>query len=152
VAVGSKWLLVGLVCLLSARSTAAGEPQQGFSDLVDRATRPSRLRGVGEPIHTGVERVRSEPSPRPAAGVDLAQPAQPAPQSRHWLLRNAVLAGVVAGATVGGVYAIAGDNHLFCRGGSDESCVLYSPGRKAIGVGVFAALGGVAGYLVGVMW
>lgn len=63
-----------------------------------------------------------------------------------------MLVGVIAGAAVGGVSALAGDNNLFCQGGSDESCVLYSHGRKVIGVGVFAALGGVAGYLVGAKW
>jgi hypothetical protein len=152
VAVRLKWLLVGLFCLLSARSTAAGEPQQGFSDVVERATRPSRLKGLGEPINTSVKRVRSEPSRLPDLGFDLAQPVNPPPTSRHWFLRNSVLVGIIAGATVGGVSAIAGDNNLFCRGGSDESCALYSPGLKVIGVGVFAALGGVAGYLVGVMW
>lgn len=149
---GSKWLLVGLFCLLPARSTAAGEPPHGLSDLVERATRPSRLRGVGEPLYLSVGRGRSEPSRLPDWGLDLAQPATSAPQQRHWLLRNAVLVGVIAGAAVGGVSALAGDNHLFCQGGSDESCVLYSPGRKVFGVGVFAALGGVAGYLVGAMW
>ena len=59
--------------------------------------------------------------------------------------------GVVAGATVGAVAATAGNNRLFCPV-SDESCVLYSPGLKVVGVGVFAALGGLAGYLVGIGW
>lgn len=140
-----------MFCLLSARPTAADEPPHGFSDIVERATRPSRLRGLGEPMDTSVKRAPPEPSRLPGSAADLAQPVNSTPQSRNWFLRHSVLVGIVAGATVGAVAATTGDNRLFCPV-SDEACVLYSPGLKVIGVGVFAALGGLAGYLVGIGW
>ena len=151
VAARSKWFLVGLLCLLSARSSAAGEPAQGHSDIVERATRPARLRGLAEPMDTSVKKGRSEPSRLSGSAADLAQPVNPTPQSRNWILKHSVLVGAMAGATVGAVAAITADNRLFCPG-SDESCVLHSPGLKVIGVGVFAGLGGLAGYLVSIGW
>lgn len=151
VAVKSTWVLVGLFCLLSARASAAGEPAQAFSDIVERATRPAKLRGLGEPMDTSVKKAPSEPSRLLGPVADLAQPVIPALQSRSWFLRHSVLVGVIAGATVGAVAATTGNNRLFCPV-SDESCVLYSPGLKVIGVGVFAALGGLAGYFVGLGW
>ena len=69
----SRWVLVGLFCLLAGRSTAAGEPPQGFSDIVGRATQPSRLRGLGEPMGMRVKSVRFEPSRLPGSGFELAQ-------------------------------------------------------------------------------
>jgi hypothetical protein len=149
--VRSTWVWVVLSCLLSARSSVAREPAQAFSDIVERATRPARLRGLGEPMDTSVKRAPPEPSRLPGSAADLAQPVTPAPQSRNWFLRHSVLVGAIAGATVGAVAATTGNNTLFCPV-SDESCVLYSPGLKVIGVGVFAALGGLAGYFVGLGW
>lgn len=102
-------------------------------------------------MDTSVEKASSEPIRLRVTVADLAQPVNPAPQSRSWFLRHSTLVGVLAGATVGAVAATAGDNSLFCPGG-DESCVLHSPGLKIAGVGVFAALGGLAGYLVGLGW
>ncbi len=151
VAVRSKWVLVGLFCLLSARSSAAGEPAQAVSDIVERATRPARLRGLGEPMDTSVKKAPSEPSRLPGSAAGLAQPVTPTPQARSWFLRHSVLVGVIAGATVGTVAAATGNNTLFCPYG-DERCVLHSPRLKVIGVGVFAALGGLAGYFVGLGW
>ena len=142
----SKWVLVGLFCLLAGRSTAAGEPPQGFSDIVGRATQPSRLRGLGEPMEMRVKRVRFEPSRLPGSGLELAQPTSPAPPSRNWFSRHPVLVGVIAGATVGTVAAAVGDNTLFCHGG-DERCVLHSPGLKLFAVGVLGAAGGLVGFL-----
>lgn len=146
-----KWVLVGLFCLLSARSSAAGEPAPAFSDIFERATRPARLRGLGEPMDTSVMKVRPEPSRLPGSGFGLAQQVNPTPQSRNWFLRHSVLVGAIAGATVGTVAAATGNNTLFCPYG-DEQCVLHSPRLKVIGVGVFGALGGLAGYLVGIGW
>ena len=61
----SKGVLVGLFCLFSARASAAGEPAQSFSDIVERATRPAKLRGLGEPMDTSVKRAPPEPSRLP---------------------------------------------------------------------------------------
>jgi hypothetical protein len=95
------------------------------------------------------KRVRFEPSRLPGSGLELAQPAGPAPPSRNWFSRNPVLVGVIAGATVGAVAAATGDNKLFCPGG-DESCVLHSPGLKVFAVGVFGAVGGLVGFLASI--
>jgi hypothetical protein len=152
--VRTKWVLAvlaGLFCLLSVRSSAAGEPARPFSDIVERATRPATLRGLGEPLSTGVTRAPAEPRRRPGTVAGRAQPVSPAPQSRSWLSRHSALVGAVAGATVGTVAASTGDNRLFCPYG-DESCLLHSPRLKVIGVGAFAALGGLVGYLVGFGW
>lgn len=149
IAVSSKWLLVGLFCLLVGRSAAAGEPPQEFSDTVGRATQPSRLSGLDEPLEMRVKRVRFEPSRLPGSGLVLAQPTSPAAPSRNWFSRHPVLVGVIAGVTVGTVAAATGDNKLFCPGG-DESCVLHSAGLKVFGVGVFGAVGGLIGFLASI--
>lgn len=144
-----KWVAVGLICLLSARPSAAGQAWQVSADVVEKARRPSILKGIGSALDTSSEELRPVSSRGAAAGI--GQPTTVVPQSRSWFLRHSVLVGVVSGVVVGAVAATAGDNKLFCRG-NDESCVLHSPGLKLVGVGVFGAIGGLAGYLVGLGW
>lgn len=147
----TKWVAVSVICLLSARPSAAGEPPHAVTALFERAARPAALKGIGEASSTDALDARYEPRRVLDAVAVFAQPANSAPASRSWFLRHSVLVGVVAGAAVGLLGATAGDNRLFCPG-SDESCVLHSGGLKVVGVGTLAALGGVAGYLVGLGW
>lgn len=147
----SKWVAVCVICLLSARPSAAGEPPHAMSGLIERAARPAGLKGIGEASGTSALDAHSEPRRLSGRVAILAQPANSAPASRSWFLRHSVLVGVVAGAAVGVLGATTGDNRLFCPG-SDESCVLHSGGLKVVGVGIIAGLGGVAGYLVGLGW
>ncbi len=93
-----------------------------------------------------VKRMYFEPSRLPASGLELAQPASPAPPSRNWVSRHPVLVGVIAGATVGAVAAAVGDNELFCHGG-DERCILHTPNLKLLAISVSGAAGGLVGFL-----
>lgn len=44
----TKWVAVSVICLLSARPSAAGEPPHAVTALFERAARPAALKGIGE--------------------------------------------------------------------------------------------------------
>jgi hypothetical protein len=101
VAVRTKWVVVSVICLLSARPSAAGEPPHAVTALFERAARPAALKGIGEASSTDALDARDEPRRVLDAVAVFAQPANSAPASRSWFLRHSVLVGVVAGAAVG---------------------------------------------------
>ncbi len=133
--------LLGQPLAFASGADAAGTPDRRVLARWSASSLPA-------PLVTAANRegTRLAAAPRDTPGG--SNRSQPQVRSRSWIGRHPVLFGAAVGAGAGAVSAATMENELFCSGG-DEDCFFHGGSRTLVGAGFGAAIGSLAGFIVG---